>query len=229
MEGFNLLEALLDTGLYPYEIYYQPDLMRRTPKGVFLLNRLLQMSDSDRLIEVSERVIEAIGETKTSQGVIAVLELSTLNPARIQSKRSSAQRPALLILDDVAKVLLTSRCVDYYSPKVLRSAAGAHLYLPVEVEQSWEAIAIHVTDHCNKTMRVFLAEANSTHMYYQQDLTPPYALIIGNEAHGASQEAHSIATTSISIPLAHEVESLNAAIACGVILYEGVRQLRARS
>ena len=80
--------------------------------------------------------------------------------------------------------------------------------------------------HCASVPRVLLAEAGSSHMYYKQDLTQPFALIIGNEAHGPSADARALATQFISIPLANDVESLNAAMATGIILYESVRQLR---
>jgi TrmH family RNA methyltransferase len=132
---------------------------------------------------------------------------------------------------DVESVLLTPGCVDYYSPKVLRAAAGAHLTLPVETELSWAAIEERVAVHCHapfggdQLLHVLLAEASSPSKYYDLDLTKPFALIIGNEAHGPSQAAHALATHSISIPLASGVESLNAAIATSIILYEAVRQI----
>jgi TrmH family RNA methyltransferase len=71
-----------------------------------------------------------------------------------------------------------------------------------------------------------LAEAESSHLYYQQDLRRPFALIVGNEAHGPSPEARELASLAISIPLANGVESLNAAMAAGIILYEAVRQFQ---
>jgi len=247
MEGLNLLEALLDVHIWPQEVYYEPTLVQRTPRGKALLQRLLHMASlQDRLVEVSGRVIEVIGETQTSQGVICVLPLDAFDPERVRAKRTNIERPTLLILDDLAdpgnmgtilrtalaadveRVLLTPDCVDYYSPKVVRAAAGAHIFLPVETSLSWEVIRARVQDHCGEVSRVLLAEAGSDEMYYQQDLTRPFALIIGNEAHGPSPEAHALATQSISIPLGGGVESLNAAMACGIILYEGVRQRRVR-
>ncbi|HET8912036.1 MAG TPA: TrmH family RNA methyltransferase, partial [Ktedonobacteraceae bacterium] len=60
--------------------------------------------------------------------------------------------------------------------------------------------------------------------YYQQNLSDPFALIIGNEAHGLSNGARALATGTLSIPLFNQVESLNAAMATGIILYESVRQ-----
>lgn len=249
MEGPRLLEALLDAELWPHEIYYQPALLQRTANGATLLDRLLRTTDiaADRLIEVSERVIEAIGDVQTSQGVVCVLSQDLFKPSHIQVRRVTKQRPVLLVLDDIAdpgnmgtilrtalaadidEVLLTPDCVDYDSPKVVRAAAGAHIALPVETEMAWTAIAQRVIVHCGPDRRVLLAEAGSQHMYYEQDFTRPCVLIVGNEAHGPSREARELATSSISIPLSNGVESLNVAMATGIILYEAVRQARTGS
>jgi TrmH family RNA methyltransferase len=249
MEGPHLLETLLDADMLPQEVYYQPELLQRTAKGRALLTRLLHTPGlsgdrlGDRLIEVSERVIEALGDVQTSQGVVSVLPLDAFWPARLHARRSpSVQRPVLLILDgvadpgnmgtilrtalaaDVYEVLLTANCVDCYSPKVVRAAAGAHVSLPVEVNLPWPAIRQKVAAHCANVPRVLLAEAGSPRIYYEEDLKTPFALIIGNEAQGPSQEAQALATLTIGIPLANGVESLNAAIATGIILYEAERQ-----
>jgi TrmH family RNA methyltransferase len=125
---------------------------------------------------------------------------------------------------DVHAVLLTANSVDCYSPKVVRAAAGAHIKLPIEANLTWPVISEKVAEHCGNVQRVFLAEAGSPHFYYEQDLTTPFALIIGNEAQGPSSEARELATHTITIPLANNVESLNAAMATGIILYEAVHQ-----
>ncbi len=246
MEGPHLLEALLDAAIVPQEVYYQPDLLQRTEAGRKLLTRLVTFPGlaPQQLVEVSERVIEALGEVQASQGVVSVLPLAAFDPAWLRKQRPPAQRPVLLILDeladpgnmgtilrtalaaDVESVLLTPNCVDCYSPKVVRAAAGAHIRLPLETHLSWNAIAERVAAHCALESRVFLAEAGSAHLYYEEDLTLPFALIIGNEAHGPSQQARELATLAISIPLANDVESLNAAMAAGIVLYEAVRQTR---
>ena len=245
MEGPHLLQVLLDSAMLPAEVYYQPALLERTGEGRALLHRLLRakgLSNESR-IEVSERVIESISETQTSQGVVSLLPLSAFAPQRIQARRPARPRPALLILDglsdpgnmgtilrtalaaDVAEVLLTPHCVDCFSPKVVRAAAGAHVALPIAVDQTWDVIEEHIKKHCQGERRVLLAEAGNTHQYFEQDLRAAFALITGNEAHGPSPEARQRATTTISIPLANNVESLNAAMATGIILYEAVRQM----
>jgi len=244
MEGPHLLEVLLDIAIIPAEVYYQPALLARTAQGRALLHRLLHTRalPADSQVEVSERVIESMSETQTSQGVISLLSLSAFSPQHTRARRPASSRPALLILDgvadpgnmgtimrtalaaDVAEVLLTPDCVDYFSPKVVRSAAGAHVALPVAVDQAWDAIEERIASHCRGERRVLLAEAGSPHRYFEQDLRSPFALITGNEAHGPSPEARKRATTTVSIPLANNVESLNVAMATGIILYEAVRQ-----
>jgi RNA methyltransferase, TrmH family len=242
LEGPHLLEALLDAELHPSEVYYQPELLQRTPEGRALLNRLLSIPDlsADHLVEVSERVIAALSDVQSSQGVVSVLPLGIFAPAHLRKRRALASRPALLVLDDIADpgnmgtilrtalaadvdtVLLTPNCVDYFSPKVVRAAAGAHISLPVELSVSWSQIAERVQAHSQG--RVLLAEAGSEHFYFEQDLTQPFALIIGNEAHGPSLDARKLASQTVTIPLANGVESLNAAIATAILLYEAVRQ-----
>jgi len=244
MEGPHLLAALLDANLTPDEVYYEPALLRRTPRGQALLARLKRAPDflPDQLIEVSERVIAALGDVETSQGVICVLALASFSPERTRARRAEARRPALLILDrladpgnvgtilrtalaaDAAAVLLTTESADCFSPKVVRAAAGAHVALPIEGNLSWPEIAEQARHHCGEQARVLLAEGNSSSLYYEQDFRAPFALIIGSEAHGPSREARELATQTVSIPLANGVESLNAAMAAGIILYEAVRQ-----
>ena len=244
MEGPHLLEALLNADIAPREVYYQPGLLQRTPKGRVLLEMLVHTPGlaEQQLVEVSERVIEALSDTQTSQGVVSVLTRDAFSPAHIRAKRAAVQRPVLLILDnladpgnmgtilrtalaaDVHEVLLTENCVDCYNPKVLRSAAGAHVALPIEKDLAWDAIARRVRMHCSNVPRVLLAEAGSSNLYYEQDLATPFALVIGNEAQGPSAEARELATLTIAIPLANGVESLNAAMAAGIIMYEAVRQ-----
>lgn len=249
MEGPHLLEALLSAEILPREIYYQPELLQRTPEGRSLLARLLHSSSSPwsavPRFEVSERVAEALSDAQTSQGVLCVLPTQLLQPERLLKRRPAARRPALLILDDLAdpgnmgtilrtalaadvqEVLLTPHCVDCYSPKVVRAAAGAHAALPVWTDLPWAVIEERISEHCGAGgERVFVAEASGSQPYYVENLVRPFALIIGNEAHGPSQHARALASGAIGIPLANQVESLNAAMATGIILFEAARQLR---
>jgi tRNA G18 (ribose-2'-O)-methylase SpoU len=95
---------------------------------------------------------------------------------------------------------------------------GALLRLPV-LSLSWAEIGEVVAG-----MHVWLAAADGRINYTDVDWRQPSALIIGSEAHGAGQRAHHISHEVINIPMAAESESLNAAVAASVILFEARRQ-----
>lgn len=120
----------------------------------------------------------------------------------------------------VGHVLLSPGTVDHYNPKVVRGAMGAHFRLPV-ISLDWPAIAEQAGRRA-----VWLADAAGELSYDAVDWTQPSALIVGGEAAGAGQEAAVLATGRVSIPMAGGAESLNAAMAATVILFEAARQQR---
>jgi TrmH family RNA methyltransferase len=75
-----------------------------------------------------------------------------------------------------------------------------------------------------KDMEVWAAGAHGTRIYTEIDWRLPSALIIGSEAHGASNKAISLARGTVAVPMSSDVESLNAAMAAGIILFEAARQ-----
>jgi TrmH family RNA methyltransferase len=119
------------------------------------------------------------------------------------------------------QVLLSPGTVDLYNPKVVRGGAGAHFRIPIR-QCTWQEISEQLKD-----VDVWLAAAHSEQSYTQVDWTPPLGLVIGNEAHGATSQALALSTGQVSIPMAHAVESLNAAMAAGILLFEIARQRRA--
>jgi len=177
---------------------------------------------------VSDAVLKACSETEAPQGLIAILPFPRLavpsNPKMIliaDSLRDPGNLGTLLrsaAASDVDAVLLSLETVDAYNPKVVRGAMGAHFRLPI-LEAAWAEIAERV-----RGMAVYLAAADGDLTYTAVDWTQPSALIVGGEASGASNDALELATQHISIPLSREVESLNAAVAASVILFEAKRQ-----
>jgi TrmH family RNA methyltransferase len=115
-------------------------------------------------------------------------------------------------------VLIAPETVEAFNPKVVRGAMGAHFRLPI-LEADWAAIADRV-----RGLPVYVAEADASRSYTSIDWTQPGALIVGGEAEGTSAAAAKLATVRISIPLAREVESLNAGVAASVIVFEAQRQ-----
>ncbi len=146
----------------------------------------------------------------------------------------------------VQAVLLPPETTDAFAPKVVRSGMGAHFRLPIH-SMAWEEIreyvsASHLTQPeklnqedsppsseklhpsgATHTLQIYLADMDGKSCW-ETDLRQPLALIIGGEAEGASEEARKLATQNISIPIAGNVESLNAGVAGSILMFEVVRQ-----
>jgi TrmH family RNA methyltransferase len=101
---------------------------------------------------------------------------------------------------------------------VLR-AMGAHFHLPLR-SLDWPGIAKRVKPGC----KLLLAETGEGTPCWQADLRQPLALVVGSEAEGAGAEARALADGYLTIPMPGRSESLNAAVAAGILLFEVVRQ-----
>jgi TrmH family RNA methyltransferase len=245
VEGPHVVGAAPDAGVFPFLVLYHPETLERTAEGRTLLARILQEAENGQIeaLEASERALAHACDTQTPQGVAGAVSLDAVAAEKLRARRRGRFRPLLLVLDeladpgnlgtilrsalaaDVDEVLLTRRCVDPYHPKVVRAAAGVHFRLPILAQQSWEQIAGRLAG-APKTTQALLSEAGGERPYYEYDLTRRTALLIGNEARGPSSEARRLATSSVSIPMWNGVESLNAAIAASILLFEAARQQR---
>lgn len=117
----------------------------------------------------------------------------------------------------VDAVYLSTGCTDAWSPKALRGGQGAHFILPM-LER------VELLDLVRGFEGQTLATAMQGESLYAQDLRAPTAFLIGNEGTGLSDELLSGASKQVHIPIAQNVESLNAAAASAICLFERVRQ-----
>ena len=114
--------------------------------------------------------------------------------------------------------------VDPYHDKVVRAGMGAHFRLPLRTCPDWAAVQQWLAP----TQQIYVAEGRASLAYDQVDWRPPVALVVGGEAEGAGAAARAVAT-AIRIPMQGQVESLNAAVAGAIILFEVARQRRQAS
>ncbi len=169
-------------------------------------------------------VFATVTDTETPQGVLAVIEMPKPQPRK---------GPALLLVLDgvqdpgnVGAMLRSATAAgvtgavcgpgtaDPYGPKAMRAGAGAQLHLPVGDELP--AIGLHV----------YAAEPTGVIPHAEVDWTAPAALVIGGEGRGISADMRERVHETVSIPMAADVASLNAAAAAAVILFEAARQRR---
>ena len=226
IEGVRLVREAFRAGIVPALLFYGEGI-GAIPSGRELLAEIQQRGDSPAFA-VSERVMKALADTVSPQGVLAVVPFVELAPPAgpslvlvIDRLRDPGNLGAILRSANAAgveQVILAPKTVDPYNPKVVRGAMGAHFRLPI-LALSWPEIAEALTD-----VQVLLADVRAVRAYHEVDWTRPSALIIGGEAHGASREAKELAAATIAIPMHGGAESLNAAVAASVILFEAARQ-----
>lgn len=198
------------------------------------INRL---KDRRKLEYLSDHVFQYVSDTKTPQGILCVVRQSTYCLEDILE----AEDAHLLVLDNlqdpgnlgtilrtaegagVTGIIISKESVDIYNPKVIRSTMGSIYRVPfVYVEDLKEAIA-KVKAHGIFTYAAHLDGKNS---YDKEDYTKKTAFLIGNEGNGLRKEIADLADTWIRIPMQGQVESLNAAIATSVLMFETARQRR---
>ncbi len=182
--------------------------------------------------QVSDSVMHAISQTETPQGILAVMAIKMLPlpPSThflliLDRMRDPGNLGTILRTAGAAGVqaaLLASGCADAWSPKVVRAGMGAHFRLPI-LNLSWSELKRTLTQS-GSNLRVFLADSSAGIPYTQADFRPPLALIIGGEAAGAGAESLSVADTKVHIPMPGGSESLNAAAAASILLFEVQRQ-----
>jgi TrmH family RNA methyltransferase len=223
VEGLRLIEEAIHANVRPEFILYTAELDERGKKLVERLH-----ASGVVCLDVTPGVIKFCSETETPPGLLAVLPFADLLPPvhptlsivadalRDPGNLGTLMRAATAAGAD--ELLLGPGTVDAYNPKVVRGAMGTHFRLPVAL-MTWPAIAVHLNG-----LSIWLADAQGALSYTQVDWTKPCALIVGGEAQGASPEADRLATGRVSIPIERGVESLNAAVAASVILFEARRQ-----
>lgn len=221
LEGTRLIRDALERGGRADFVFYAPD------SADYEVIALLQNTNAE-LLPADNDILNHISDTKQPQGIVGVFQIPMpplpRTPKRIlimDSIREPGNMGTMLRTAGAAGVdlaILSPGCVDPYNPKALRAGMGAHFRVPI-VEAPWNEIQ----NFCEE-LAVYSASADGDTLYYDVDWTEGWAFIVGNEAHGISKHAQKIAESSIAIPMASETESLNAAIATAVILFEAQRQ-----
>lgn len=234
-EGVRLVEEALAAG-WPFRFVVYGEAL--TERGQSLVEKL--QGQGVETEQVTDKLLGEAAETEASQGILAVLELPRAPAPDSYSPNPYLPDPASLtfiIIPDqirdpgnlgtlirtaaaagVQAVFIPPETTDAFSPKVVRAGMGAHFRLAV-CSLGWDEIRPHLT---GKT--VFLAEAGGQTPCWGADFKSPLALIVGGEAEGASEAAKRLANVTVNIPMPGKIESLNAAVAGAILMFEVVRQ-----
>jgi RNA methyltransferase, TrmH family len=226
LEGVRLVADALASGAALGLVLYAPDQLASTVAGQELLEQLGSLANAH---PATAQVVAAAADTVNPQGVLALARWPQVDPGMpgvllvLDAIQDPGNMGTLLRSAEavgVAEVLCSVGTVDVYSPKVVRAAMGAHMRLAITQDLSWDETA----ERLSFVEHVYAADADASMPYFAADWRQPSALIIGNEAHGLSADARALARSLIGIPMRGQAESLNAAVAGSVILFEALRQ-----
>ena len=186
---------------------------------------------------LADKVFQHVSDTKTPQGILCVVKQRKYEIEDLISK----ENPHFIVLDNlqdpgnlgtivrtaegagVTAVFMSNDCVDIYNPKTIRSTMGALYRMPfVYVEDLRETI--HTLKE--KSIKSYAAHLDGKNTYDKEDYRQGTAFLIGNEGNGLREEIAQCADTWIRIPMCGQVESLNAAVAATVLMFEVSRQRR---
>ena len=187
---------------------------------------------------VSRQVLEKLCDTKTPQGIVCLHRVPAWDEGVLFGENA-----LLLVLEGIqdpgnlgtmvrtaeaagaAAILCDEKTADLYQPKVVRSTMGALFRLPFlrtdDLPGTLEKLKKQGT-------RVFAAHLQGAEIYTEVSYEGSSAVLIGNEGNGLSEEITVLADERILIPMEGGIESLNAAVSAGIVLFEAARQRRQR-
>jgi TrmH family RNA methyltransferase len=225
-EGVRAVEELVRSSLAVRGVLVAPQLAD-APRGAALLARLRERGVD--VHEVSALEFGSAAETESPQGVLAIAEI----PDRSLERLTLPARARLVLLDGVqdpgnvgtiartaaalgaTAVLALPGTVDLWNAKVVRSAMGASFHMPA-FSCTWAELDVF---RQRESVALWGADAGGAAL---ESLTPPdrLALVVGNEGAGLSGESRARVEVLASLPISSTVESLNVAVATGILLYQ---------
>ena len=222
LDGAHLLAAYLDSGKQPQHILLNAAALHDAEIMV-----LLERAAGVPVTQLDDRLFAELSELKTPTGILALIDVprTTVMQSNFALLLEGIQDPGNLgsMLRSAAAagcdaVFLSTGCADAWSPKVLRAAMGGHFALNIFERQDLRGVA-----------RVFsgallAASLQAKHSLYGCDLRGDVAFLVGNEGAGLSAGLLDMATQTVAIPMPGKIESLNAAAATAICLFEAVRQ-----
>lgn len=186
---------------------------------------------------LTDSVFSHVSDTKTPQGILCVVKQKKHD----MEKLLNLENPHFMVLDNlqdpgnlgtivrtaegagVDAVFLSKESVDIYNPKTIRSTMGSIYRMPViYIEDLLELLQIFR----EKGIKSYAAHLDGKNSYDKENYESGTAILIGNEGNGLREEVANAADVWVQIPMQGQVESLNAAIAASILMFEVYRQRR---
>lgn len=223
LDGEHLIEACLDAGGQPRTLLHAESCAAE------IWQPLAARCEGAKVVAIADNLFAELSPVESPTGVLAEV-------AWIEAKARKDATPLVLLLEDIQDpgnlgsllrsaaaagatlAVLSKGCADTWSPKALRGGQGAQFVLPMLLRADlvgWIQSA---------GMPVWALALGGTQSLFDLDLKSPAGILVGNEGAGLSDDVLSAASGRVAIPMPGKVESLNAAAAAAVALFEAVRQ-----
>ena len=236
LEYGNVLDIIVSESLY--EEIVSGDLTRNgllTDNGKHIIK---QVKQGTSLTVVSDAVFKSVSETITPQGILAEVEMPKhrlLEENFLEIAYEKTGKIKLLILEDTADpgnlgtimrtaeaagvtgVIMGKGTVDIFNPKVVRSTMGSIFRLPFAYVDDLKAVILRLK---RDGISFYATHLMGKESYRDIAYSDKAGILIGNEARGLSDEIANLADTYVIIPMQGKVESLNAAVAAALMMYE---------
>jgi rRNA methylases len=186
---------------------------------------------------LSDSIFAAVADTVTPQGILAIVKRNIYSVEKIITDETKIAH--ILVLESlqdpgnlgtiirtaeaagVTGIIVNDDTVDVYNPKVIRSTMGAIYRVPIVYSDNLGSDILKLK---REGIKVYAAHLKGENAYYEENYKQGTAFIIGNEGKGLSQEIADLADCYVKIPMCGEVESLNAAVASSLLMYETMIQ-----
>lgn len=233
IEGIKIVSEAIKQNISMEETFVCPEILNKVRGGKELCESLIEANLSINYIP--ENIFNEICSTETPQGVLAVISKPENNLNNLAFDRNGfyivldkVQDPGnlgtIIRTADAAGVdgmILSEGCTDVYNPKTLRSTMGSvfrvNIYENINLENALQKMK-------ENGIKILASSINAQKYYFDEDFGNGTALVIGSEAHGISLTVQNLADSLIKIPMNEQIDSLNASVAAGILIYEKYRR-----
>ena len=206
----------------------------------------LQLTDNytggKKPVIVSPQVYEKMAYRGSTEGMIAVVKMKGHNISSVNCILSTVNNPLIVVLESVEKpgnlgailrsadaanvdaVIVCDPLTDLYNPNLIRASIGAVFTVPTAVCTSQECIAFLK----ERGIRILTAQLQDSYEYYDYDMRPATAIVMGTESTGLTRQWREAADAHIRIPMLGRLDSLNVSVSAAILMFEAVRQRKVK-
>nr|WP_163249629.1 RNA methyltransferase [Clostridium niameyense] len=229
VEGFRFVEEAIKSKSNIDSIYIEENSLNKLQN----LYEKYKINKAIKTYVVTNNVLKTMSNTKTPQGILAVVNYMNLENVnynngfyilvdKVQDPGNMGTIIRTAHAANALGVITTKGTVDIYNEKTLRSTMGSIFYIPIIEDNSLEVIK----GLRESGFKLLTSSLDTKHNFYNVDMTENMIICVGNEGNGVSSDLMQLSDLKVKIPMPGGAESLNVSVACSIMTFERVRQMK---